>query len=111
MENQNEILYSLLQEIKRDISEIKILIPGKANDDPVNDLGPIEMAMQITNLAKPTIYALTSKNEIPFIKKNRKLYFSKKDLLSWLSQGKQKTIQEATDQVNEYMSKNIKKRG
>lgn len=110
MENPFDIIIDKLVRIERYISESQKLNQGNVHDDPVNDIVSINEAVKILNLAKPTIYALTSKNEIPFIKKNRKLYFSKKDLLSWLSQGKQKTIQEATDQVNEYMNKNMKKR-
>jgi excisionase family DNA binding protein len=110
MENPFDVIIEKLSRIETDISELKKLNPGRVHDDPVNDIVSINEAVKILNLAKPTIYALTSKNEIPFIKKNRKLYFSKKDLLTWLSQGKQKTIAEATDQVNEYMKKNLKKR-
>jgi len=111
MENPFDVIIEKLSRIETDISVLKKLSPGRVYDDPVNDIVTIDEAVKILNLAKPTIYALTSKNEIPFIKKHRKLYFSKNDLLTWLTQGKQKTIQEATDQVNEYMSKNIKKRG
>ena len=109
MENPFDIIIEKLTRIETDISALKKQNPGNLQDDPVNDIVTLSEAVLILNLAKPTIYALTSKNEIPFIKKNRKLYFSKKDLLTWLTQGKQKTITEETDQVNDYMKKNLKK--
>ncbi|HOZ51409.1 MAG TPA: helix-turn-helix domain-containing protein [Chitinophagaceae bacterium] len=48
-------------------------------------------ACNFLNLAKPTIYSLTSKRKIPFIKKGKKLYFKKADLEVWLNEGKKKT--------------------
>ena len=49
----------------------------------------LEEAMQITGLAKPTIYAKTSRGEIPHYKRSRKLYFKRSELLQWIEEGKQ----------------------
>ena len=49
----------------------------------------LEEAMQITGLAKPTIYAKTSKGEIPHYKRSRKLYFKRSELMQWIEAGKQ----------------------
>jgi excisionase family DNA binding protein len=54
----------------------------------------IDEACLFLNLAKPTIYSLTSKRKIPFIKKGKKLYFKKMDLEAWLNEGKKKTFSE-----------------
>lgn len=54
----------------------------------------IKEACHFLNLAKPTIYSLTSKRKIPFIKKGKKLYFKKVDLEAWLNEGKKKTTSE-----------------
>jgi excisionase family DNA binding protein len=51
----------------------------------------IEEACTFLNLAKQTLYGFTSKNEIPFIKRGKKLYFRKSDLEKWLLEGKRKT--------------------
>ena len=50
-------------------------------------IGGIDLAVQITGLAKPTIYAMTSKNTIPFLKRGGKLYFKTEDLQRWLEEG------------------------
>ena len=44
----------------------------------------ITEASEYLHLAIPTLYSFTSKNEIPFIKKGKRLYFKKVDLDNWL---------------------------
>jgi excisionase family DNA binding protein len=39
------------------------------------------------NLAQQTVYGFTSKQQIPFIKKGKKLYFRKSELEKWLLEG------------------------
>ncbi len=39
------------------------------------------------NLAQQTVYGFTSKQQIPFIKKGKKLYFRKSELEKWLMEG------------------------
>lgn len=54
----------------------------------------IEQASEFLNLAKQTLYGFTSKNQIPFIKRAKKLYFRKEDLTNWLLKGKYLTQEE-----------------
>jgi predicted DNA-binding transcriptional regulator AlpA len=87
--------------IKNSVREVLSETP-KNTPDPTPDIGDIQLAVKITGFAKATIYNLVSKNEIPFIKKRGKLFFSKKDLLAWIISGKGKTIadiERATDQT------------
>lgn len=56
-----------------------------------DQIGGIELAIEITGLAKPTIYGLVSMRKIPHSKKGKRLYFSRRELLEWLSAGKRKT--------------------
>ena len=53
------------------------------------DIGPIEMAMEVTFLARQTLYGLICAKKIPFIKRpgSRKLFFSRKALLAWIQEG------------------------
>ena len=55
--------------------------------------------MEITKLAKPTIYGLVSKSKIPHSKPGKKLYFSRKKLLKWLTNGKRKTQDEIAEEA------------
>ena len=73
--------------------------------DTANDILSVEQAGAFLNLAKQTLYGFTSKNEIPFFKRGKKLYFRKSELEHWLTQGKQKTIIEIQKDAKDYINK------
>lgn len=76
-----------------------------SNSQPESDeIGGIEMAEQITGLAKPTIYGLVAQSKIPAMKRGKKLYFSKHELLNWIKQGKRKTTFEIEAEAESYLS-------
>jgi excisionase family DNA binding protein len=54
----------------------------------------LKEASSFLNLATQTIYSLTSRRMIPFIKKGKKLYFKKSELEKWLNEGKKLTKEE-----------------
>lgn len=59
-----------------------------------NDLMRIELAAEMLNLDKSTLYTKCSRREVPFIKKGKFLWFSRTDLIAWLREGSQKTMEE-----------------
>lgn len=75
----------------------KLQSTEKEKTETDEDIGGMGLAEQITGLAKPTIYALVAKDKIPFMKKNKKLYFSRQGLLDWIKSGRRKTIAERQD--------------
>lgn len=68
----------------------------------------VEQASKYLNLAKQTLYGFTSKNEIPFFKRGKKLYFKKSDLEQWLLEGKQKTLKEIQQEAIQHINKSAK---
>lgn len=56
-----------------------------------DEIGGIDLAVQITGKAKPTIYSLVHERKIPHSKQGKQLYFSRKELIDWLRAGKRKT--------------------
>lgn len=58
------------------------------------DIGGIELAIEITGLAKATIYGLVAQSKIPYMKQGKKLYFSRQELIGWITQGRRKTLVE-----------------
>lgn len=58
----------------------------------------IKEACIFLNLAQQTLYGFTSRREIPFIKKGKKLYFRKSDLNKWLLEGKKKSKTEIKEE-------------
>ena len=72
---------------------------GERTEIEVKDLISIEEAGQLVGLAKPTIYSLTSQQKIPFMKKGKKLYFSRKEIDQWIRAGKKSQVNDV-DPVN-----------
>lgn len=99
------------QELKQDISYLKELLelrlpnllPAKESE---NDFLSIDQAASLLNLAKQTVYALSSAAKIPVIKKGKRLYFCKKELIAWMRKGRRKTTQEIEEESAEYIIKN-----
>ena len=79
--------------------------PQKISEAP--EFLTIEEASCMLNLAKSTIYSMVSKREIPFIKKTKKLYFSKSSLNTWLAEGRNRTKEE----IKKYSIKSLSYQG
>ncbi len=63
----------------------------------------IEQTAEFLNLTKPTIYSLVSRNEIPFMKRSKRLYFSRVELINYLKQGRKKTNSEVEAEAQLYL--------
>lgn len=78
---------------------------NKTQPEPQDEISGIEPAMNLTGLAKATIYSLTSKGEIPHSKKGKRLYFSKQELLAWIREGKRKTQSEIQLEAQKFLQR------
>ncbi|HCT71555.1 MAG TPA: DNA-binding protein [Bacteroidales bacterium] len=92
---------------------IETLLKEKINNpQPEEDkLLTVKEAAAFTRLSVPTIYALVSKGSLPVCKKNKRLYFSKSELLEWIRSGRKQTVSEIQAETDSYIcsSKNAKK--
>lgn len=70
-----------------------------------DEIGGIDLAIELTGLAKPTIYSLCSERKIPHSKQGKRLYFSRQDLLEWIKNGKRKTQVEIAIEAENYEQK------
>jgi excisionase family DNA binding protein len=100
-------LYSLTVgeyiELNRQIfAEAQQQRPLSKSSQEQDEILSIEQASKLINLAKPTIYGLTCKCEIPYIKKGKKLYFIRSELVAWLNDGRQKTVKEIKAEASNY---------
>lgn len=59
-----------------------------------NEFLDISEASNFLKMAKQTLYGLTSNRKIPFIKKGKKVYFNKAEVITWLNEGQMKTKSE-----------------
>jgi excisionase family DNA binding protein len=105
---ENIILSSLsLDDIATRVAEKVYNLQQSNNEQKEEPKGDeyltIVQASELLNLAKPTIYSLTCKHEIPFLKKGKKLYFKKNDLVEWLNSGRKLTRSEIEQEAQEYL--------
>jgi excisionase family DNA binding protein len=59
----------------------------------------VEEAAKHLKIAKQTLYGHTSKNEIPFFKRGKKLYFLYTDLDYWLESCRRPSKEEITNSI------------
>ncbi|MFN9116267.1 MAG: helix-turn-helix domain-containing protein [Bacteroidota bacterium] len=96
---------------KEDLSEImEDLVTRNASahvdEERANRFLDVQEAAAYLKLARQTIYGLTSKRNIPFFKKGKKLYFRESDLKDWLLSGKKVT----SDEIREKGLNSLKER-
>ena len=92
----------------KEISELKSLLL-KMSEQGLNEQSEkflsIQEASQFLNLSVPTIYSKVSRNELPFMKRSKKLYFSSIDLMDYLKQGRKKSNEETSNEVDQYLAR------
>ncbi len=80
---------------------IKRILGSQKSFEPDGDqLLTIKQAGELIKLSVPTIYGYVSRNEIPFSKKGKRLYFSKQQLFDWVQEGRKKTKAEIATGAN-----------
>ena len=109
--NANEISFENLPKavalLSLQIEELKTIVKNKDTIEINNKKNPIsiEEACTILKKAKPTLYTLVRKRQIPHYKNGKKLYFYEDELLDWIAQGKRKTIQEIEEMAHKTKKK------
>lgn len=95
-------------------AELEDFFSGKLPTVPTEkdrpSLGGLDLAVEVTGLQKPTIYALVRRREIPFFKRGKKLYFKREELEAWIEEGRKATAGEIATQAEGVMARNHKKR-
>ncbi|MEO9871955.1 helix-turn-helix domain-containing protein [Ekhidna sp.] len=98
--NPFEVINNQLDRIETLLSDIDQRIVKLENNQVENDrFMDINEASEFLGDAKATLYGRTSKNEIQFYKRGKKVYFKKSDLVKWIEGGRMRTIDEIKDDV------------
>ncbi|MEQ9229047.1 MAG: helix-turn-helix domain-containing protein [Cyclobacteriaceae bacterium] len=93
MENPfNEISERLerIENILVDQKSMRVELQENEEDKLLN----VKEAAQFLGESVATLYGRTCRNQIPFYKRGKKLYFKKPELLSWVEKGRHKTVDE-----------------
>lgn len=72
--------------------------------EPKDRLLTVAEAATLLRLAVPTIYGLVQRNQIPYIKKTKRLYFSERMLKAWLEKGENDGPGEIDRAVDTYLT-------
>ena len=80
--------------LTKEVSELKRLLIEKQEQphpDQPEQLLTIQEAAAFLSLTVPTMYSKVSKGELPVMKRSKRLYFSRTELLEYLKHGRKKT--------------------
>lgn len=100
-----EKLPKAVSEIFDKLDNIEKLLNIQNQPQLVDEPLTIQQAGDFIKLTVPTIYSLVSRNNIPFSKKGKRLYFSKSDLSNWIKEGRNKTVSELGKEAHSYLKK------
>lgn len=75
------------------------------NQPETDELLTVQDTAKFLTLSVPTIYGLISKGELPVMKRSKRCYFSKVDLINYLKQGRKKTLAETASEAENYLKK------
>jgi excisionase family DNA binding protein len=95
------------------ISDVANEVVKKINLNVTQQLQPTETDELLTvqdtaiflSLSVPTVYTLISKGELPVMKRSKRCYFSKVELINYLKQGRKKTVREIETDADTYLNK------
>ena len=98
----NELIQKLLEAIR---GQSENYAKENHNKAVSNDWLNMEQAAVYLNIAKPTLYSMTSNNEIAFHKSGRKNVFLKSDLDNYLKERRRKTQLELSEEAVTHLRK------
>ncbi len=98
-------LPQVVQELNAKIDNITLLLQSAKPDAKQSELLSIQEAATFLNLSKSTLYNKVNRNELPYMKKGKRLYFSRIELVDYIKSGKIPSIQEIQEQTDTFLSK------
>lgn len=103
-------LPTAVNRLTNEVSELKSLLLKKAEapTTETEQLLTIKEASDFLKLSVSTLYSKVSKNELPYMKQGKRLYFSSMELMEYIKQGRKKTNAEIEAEVEVYLSNSKK---
>ena len=85
-----QLLYDKICVLESKVDELSKQIGITKEELPEDDFITVETAADYLRMSRSSIYQLTSRIEIPCMKKGKRLYFKKEELRQWLEEGSNK---------------------
>jgi excisionase family DNA binding protein len=108
MNNPFEVIEARLSSIENLILDLKHNPQTVEPTDQPEQLLTIQEAAEFLSLTVPTMYSKVSKREIPCMKRSKRLYFSRTELMEYVKAGRKKSNAEIEQEAEAYLS-NTKK--
>lgn len=104
MKNPFDVIEARLSSIENLILDLKHspkqVDPTKQQDELLN----IQQAAEFLSLSVPTMYSKVSKCELPVMKRSKRLYFSRTELMDYLKKGRKQSNAEIEAEAQTYLS-------
>lgn len=102
-----EQLPNAVSRLTEEVCELKRLLLTKPNEKPQQQeekLLSVKEAAEFLKLTVPTIYSKVSRKELPYMKRGKYLYFSTKELMAYLKEGKVLSNAEVQAEADGYLN-------
>jgi len=102
-----EQLPSAVTLLTKEVSELKELLLKNYERQVTphqDELLNIQQASELLNLSVPTLYSKVSRSELPVMKRSKRLYFSRTELLNYIKEGKRKSSAEIEAEADLYFA-------
>lgn len=103
MSNPFEVLEARLINIESILINIQNNSVQNKSQIPDDELLTVKATALFLSLSVPTIYALIAKGDLPVMKRSKRCYFSKLDLINYLKLGKKNTAPVIASDATSYL--------
>jgi excisionase family DNA binding protein len=100
-------LPTAVNQLSKKLENIERLLLEKSNQAPKDhpeQLLTIQQAAEFLSLSVPTLYTKVSKGELPVMKRSKRLYFSRTELMEYLKEGRKKSNAEIEAEADQYLT-------
>jgi excisionase family DNA binding protein len=103
-------LEEMRQMLREELNTFLSNVPDSINANQPQELLNIAGASKYLNLTPYSIYNLVHRREIPYMKRAKRLYFSKEELRQWVEEGRKPTQATLKATAEMHLAQLIKKR-
>ena len=104
MNNPFEVIEARLSSIENLILDLKHSPLRVEPTDHPEQLLSIQQAAEFLSLSVPTLYSKVSKSELPVMKRGKRLYFSRTELMEYIKEGRKKSNAEIEAEAEAYLT-------
>lgn len=105
MINPFETIEARLNNIEALLLDLKHNPNEKGIKTATTEFLTVHEAANFLSLAVPTIYSMVSRKELPVMKRSKRLYFSRLELMNYLKAGRNRTLKESAQEAIDLLQK------